>query len=148
MIVSKSKAVPPEDSVCRFIRPRDWSTAEKRPRPSAFSQTDLSVWNERRLIEDGVEIEELQIDMFEGYGQAYHTVADYFHFASEVEAKTGESCKIRIEWRTCDEYVPEPWRLWREAHVQVEMVNGLKLPPTLRRLLAMNTRRSVEPKSL
>lgn len=140
--------VPLEDTVCRFIRPKYWSVAEKRPKPAAFNQTDLSVWNERRLVKDGVAIEELQIDMFEGYGQAYHTVADYFRFASEVEEKTGESCKIRVVWRTSDEYVREPWRLWRNAHVQVEMLNGSKLPTQLRQLLALNTRRCVEPKSL
>lgn len=141
--------VPLEDSVCRFIRPKDWSTAEKRPRPSAFNQPDLSVWNESRLIADGVAIEELQIDMFAGCGQAYHTVADYYRFAAQVEEMTGESCKIRVEWRTRDEYVREPWRLWRNAHVQVEIANGSKaLPQPLRRLLALNTRRSVEPRSL
>ena len=140
--------VPLEDSVCRFIRPKDWSASEKRPKASAFSQPDLSVWNERQLTEDGVAIEELQIDMFAGCGQAHHTVADYFRFASQVEEMTGESCKIRVVWRTSDEHVKEPWRLWRNAHVQVEMVNGSKtLPPPLRGLLALNTRRSVEPKS-
>lgn len=148
MTVSESKAVPLEDSVCRFIRPRDWSASENRPRPSAFSQPDLSLWNERRLIEDGVAIDDLQIDIFEGCGQAYHAVADYFRFASQVEEMTGEPCKIRVEWRVGDEYVREPWRLWRNAHVQVEMVSGSKaLPSPLRRLLAMNTRRSVEPKT-
>ncbi len=138
--------VPEDDIVCRFIRPDDWSNRDKRPRPGAFKQADLSVWHKGRLSERDVLLEDLRIGHLAGCGQAHHTVADYLEFARKAAQCEGRPFQVQIEWRPEDQYVEEPWRPWRDAHVQVEAMEGPgKFLVEFRRQLALNLRFSVPP---
>ena len=54
--------------------------------------------------------------------------------------------QVQVEWRPEDKYVDEPWRRWRDAHVQVEAIEGpVKFLVEFRRLLALKSRFSVPP---
>lgn len=138
--------VPEGDTVCRFIRHQDWSKRDKRPRPGAFKQAELSVWHRDRLASKDVRLEDLCIEHLAGCGQAHHTAADYLEFARQAGQREGTSFRVRVEWRPEDRYVEDPWRSWRYAHVQVEAVEGPgNFLVEFRRLLALNSRHSVAP---
>ena len=138
--------VPEDDVVCRFIRPSDWSTRDQRPRPGAFKQAGLSVWHRDRLSSRQVRLEDLRIEHLSGCGQAHHVVADYLEFAQEAARREETPFQVQVEWRPEDQYVAEPWRPWRDAHVQVEAVEGPdQFLVEFRRMLALNTRFSVAP---
>ena len=126
--------------LCRFVRPADWSTRDSRPRPGAFKQPALSVWNIDMLDQRGVAIDELRIEHLGACGQAHHAAGDYVTYARQ------SGLNVQVVWRSEDEYVAEPWRQWRHAHVQVEATSG---PPQFtapyRGLLATNCRHSVPP---
>ena len=129
--------VPVGDSVCRFIRKTDWSTALNKPKAKSFKQRDMSVWHEGRLTAQGATLDDLQIGDFTGSGRLNLTVADYLDIASQVSSRTGRTFQVQVEWRPEDQYVKEPWRQWRDAHAQLEML-GTSLahfPPEFRNLL-------------
>jgi hypothetical protein len=138
--------IPPEDILCRFIRPADWSKRDNRPRPGAFKQPALSVWHIERLRAQGAVPEDLRIEHLQGCGQAHHIAGDYLALAAEASQIEGVPFQVRVEWRPNDQYVSEPWRVWADAHVQVESMEG---PPDFliefRRLLAIRTRGSAPP---
>ena len=138
--------VPPDDLLCRFIRPGDWSRRENRPRPGAFKQPALSVWHVERLRAQGAAPEDLRLEHLRGCGQAHHTAADYRILAIEASIADGMPFQVQVEWRPEDQYVSEPWRPWANSHVQVEAIEG---PPDFlaeyRRRLALTTRWSVPP---
>ena len=98
------------------------------------------------LYERGVALDGLRIEHLVGYGQAHHTAGDYHRLARQVEEKDGAPFRVRVAWRPDDEFVAEPWRQWRYAHIQVETVVG---PPQFtvqfRNLLALNTRVAIAP---
>lgn len=138
--------VPDDDRVCRFIRPRDWSRRENRPRPGAFKQPSLSVWHEERLLAQGASLYDLRIEHLVGCGQAYHTAGDYQGLASEAAQEEGIPFQVQIEWRPEDQYVSEPWRAWAYAHIQVEAIEGPDdFLIEFRRLLARRTRFAIPP---
>lgn len=133
-------SVPSEDMLCRFVRPADWSPRDSRPRPGAFKQPALSVWNVDILDQHGEAINELRIEHLSAHGQAHHTAGDYVTFAR----RTG--LNVQVVWRSDDDYVAEPWRRWNYAHVQVEATSGpAQFTPEYRALLATNCRHSVPP---
>ena len=138
--------VPPDDMLCRFIRPRDWSSTLNRPKPGAFKQAGLSVWHQDRLRERGIPLSDLLIEHLAGHGQAHHTAGDYAELAQEAERLEGQPFRVRVEWRPEDEYVAEPWRQWNYAHVQVETEAG---PPNFLarycRLLTLGARVVIPP---
>ena len=68
--------VPEEDIVCRFVRSKDWSKSEQRPKPGAFKQPDLSVWHQARLRAHHARLEHLQFGSLARTGQAHYTVGD------------------------------------------------------------------------
>ena len=140
--------VPEADAVCRFIEPDDWSFREGRPKAKAFRGPDLSVWHEGRLSENGVSLDDLQIEHLVGSGQVYYTVEDYLAAAREVEERTGTSFSVGVEWRP--DNVTPPWQQWRYAHAQVEALEHTGVfPPEFRDLLRIrvrkNTRHQVAP---
>lgn len=142
--------VPKDDIVCRFIRRKDWSRRDNRPKASAFkevkSHSALSVWHKGRLLEQNVALEDLRIGRLEGWGQAHHTVDDYLQFAHDAEEKTGQPFEVEVEWRPENEYVTEPWRKWRYAHIQVKAIKGSgKFPDEFRDKLAFNARTKIPP---
>lgn len=102
-------SVPPDDMLCRFVRPADWSTRDSRPKPGAFKQPELSVWNCDKLRERGVQLDELRIEHLGGHGQAHHTAGDYEAYARQ------SSLAVQVVWRPGDQYVGEPWRQWNYA---------------------------------
>ena len=139
-------AVSDGDMLCRFIRKKDWSKRDQRPKPGAFKQALLSVWHEGELMARQVPIEDLQIEHLAGTGQAYHTADDYKAFAEKASDLEGVQFAVQVEWRPGDEYVEEPWRPWSYAHVQVEAVEGPQaFLVEFRRMLAQNVRRQVNP---
>lgn len=140
--------VPLDDVVCRFVRPSDWSRILKQPKPGAFKQAGLSVWHRDRLEEQGATLDDLRIEHLYGYGQAHHTVGDYYRLArkSEEEEKDGTPFRVQVEWRPDDEFVAEPWRQWRYAHIQVETVVGpAQFTVRFRNLLALKTKVAIAP---
>jgi len=135
-----------EDIVCRFVRSQDWSSRESRPRPGAFKQADLSVWHLEILQTQGVRVEDLRVEQLVGAGQAHHLVSDYLDLARSASEKAETPFAVRVEWRPEDEFVAEPWRPWRFAHVQVEATEGpAQFLPEYRWLLAVNSRYLVPP---
>lgn len=114
------------DTVCRFVRTRDWSQTEGRPKPGAFKSANMSVWNQDRLNERGVELSALQIGALTGSGRAHYQVSDILRLADEAKQEGNErrgapsNFSVQVEYRTEDEYVEPDWRKWNYAHVQVE----------------------------
>ncbi len=138
--------VPEADTLCRFVRTRDWSRRDNRPKPGAFKQHWLSVWHTNILARNGVVLTTLCIGSLEGSGQAFHTTGDYIRIAAEAAAIEQTPFTVQVEWRTEDEFVGEEWRQWRYAHVQVESVEGPgDFLPEFRRQLALQTRSVVAP---
>lgn len=138
--------VPKHDTICRFIRPCDWSFAHNRPRNSVFGQTNPSAWNSDSLQARGVVLNELKICQFAQGGHAECTVQVYLDLAQEVTQETGELCDIRIVWRPDDTCIDEHWRAWWYAHVQIEMADGVsKLPVPLRWKLCLSDRVAAVP---
>ena len=95
--------VPDNDRVCRFIRPRDWSRRENRPRPGAFKQPSLSIWHEERLLAHGASLYDLRIEHLVGCGQAHHAAGDYQELASEAAQEEASQFsnrhqKLRYSW--------------------------------------------------
>ena len=139
-------SVPDNDTVCRFVRSRDWNKRDNRPKTGAFKQAGLSVWHQERLRERGVSLRDLQIEHLAGSGQAHHKAGDYRRFADEAAQTAGVPFQVQVEWRPGDEYVAEHWRQWRYAHIQVEATEGPSdFPLEFRRLLAVNARPVVPP---
>ena len=138
--------VPDDDGLCRFIRERDWSYAENRPRPGAFKQPNLLVWHLNRLYEQGAALADLQIEHLSGSGQAHHTAGDYRRLARQVSQFQGLPFQVEVEWRPEDANVAQPWRPWNYAHAQVESTQG---PPDFlrdfRNELALNCRALTPP---
>ena len=138
--------VPVEDNVCRFVRAQDWSSRDNRPRPGAFKQDGLSVWHRDRLLSRHVQLEDLRIESLAGCGQAHHRVSDYLDFAQVASEEAGTPLAVQVEWRPDNEYVAEPWRRWRYAHVQVEAAEGSpQFLAEYRWLLAVNSRHVIPP---
>ena len=136
--------VPPDDRLCRFIRPDKWNDKLNLPTQRAFKQVGLSVWNRGQLLQRNIQLEDLLVGNLIGCGQAHHTAGDYLRFALEVTQDEGIPCQVRVEWHP-DE-VPEPWWKWRYAHVQVEATEGPNdFPLEFRRLLAANSRHKIPP---
>ena len=84
----------------------------------------MSVWHEDTLTKLGATLKDLQIERFEDSGQLNLTVQDYFTIAKEVSSTSEDTFQIQVEWRTEDRFVGEAWREWRDAHAQVEIVQG------------------------
>ena len=138
--------MPNCDVLCRFIRPRDWSNRENRPRPGAFKQPDLSVWHKDKLEDKDVQLAELRIEHLAGWGQAHYTAGDFLRLAKETSESEGNDFQVIVEWRPDDEFVEEPWRKWRYAHVQVEAVLGPQNFLTeFRRRLSLEARTAIPP---
>ena len=134
--------VPEGDRVCRFIRPSkdDWSVREQRPKPGAFKHKEgISVWHKECLqAVYNADLEDLRIGSLTGAGQALHTVADYHQCAADAAEQKQELCRVSVEWRS--DSVPEPWWQWRDAHIQVDALEGSpKVIAEMRRLLAGST---------
>ena len=135
--------VPSADSVCRFIRMKDWSTELEKPKARAFKQAPLSVWHEGRITEIGSTLEDLQFGEFVGSVQLSLTVADYLDVASQVSSCTGSPFDIEVVWRPEDEHVGEQWQQWRDAHAQVERVDSTErnFPRQFRNFLSILAQR-------
>ena len=135
--------VPLGDIVCRFIRPKDWSTCESKPKARSLKQRVLSVWHEERLEEQGAVLSDLCIDSLSGSGQLRLSVADYLDIADNVASRIEDPIYIQVEWKPDDDFVKEPWRPWRDAHAQVEMI-GTSLthfPTEFRKLVIITAQR-------
>ena len=138
--------VPPDDIVCRFINPHrsSWNNNLNVPTQRAFKQVGLSVWHQERLRQQNAEFEDLLIENLAGYGQAHHRVGDYSALALQVAQEEAVPCQVQVEWRP--DAVTEPWRQWRNAHVQVEATEGPPdFPLEFRRLLAASARVVIPP---
>jgi hypothetical protein len=135
--------VPVDDSVCRFIRQKDWSTELNKPKARLFKQQDLSVWHTGRLAEQGATLDDLRIEDLAGSGQLNLTVGEYLDIASEVSSRIGQTLQVRVEWRPDDQFVKEPWRRWQNAHAQVEMTGASweHFPPAFRDLAIITAQR-------
>ena len=114
--------VPPDDIVCRFIRPTYWNKRDNRPKSAAFKQSGLSVWHNELLLNNGVSLETLQVGHLAGSGQAHHTAGQYIELADEVAQSEGTAFRVQVEWRP--ENATEFWQQWAYAHAQVEAIEG------------------------
>lgn len=141
--------VPDEDIVCRFVRAKDWSVGEDRPKPSAFKQVDLSL-HEGRVQGRGDDLSDLQFDSLSGTGRAYFRAGDFRRFAQKIEEcaeseLANAALSVEAVWRP--DTVPDAWRRWADAHAELAAPEtNSKTPMTrLRRMLCMNTRRKQAP---
>ena len=141
--------VPEEDIVCRFVRSKDWSDSEQRPRPGTFKQVDLSVWHQANLQNLGVRLEDLQFGSLERSGQAHYTVGDFSRTARKVEAEAvqrGGSGKLNVTAKWSPNTVPEEWIQWVDAHVEIRTeMDCKKLWAAFRRALCMSARKVIPP---
>lgn len=135
--------VPVDDSVCRFIRKEDWSAILDKPKARSLKQRDMSVWHEDCLTQQGATLADLQIESLVGSGQLSLTVGEYLEIACRVSDCIGQPFRVQVEWRPDDQFVKEPWRQWRDAHVQVEVVGAFwkHFPPAFRDLLIITAQR-------
>ena len=141
--------VPDDDTLCRFVRAKDWSRRDNRPKPGAFKQHRLSVWHADLLARNGIALSVLCIGSLEGSGQAFHTAGDYPRIAAEASAIEQTAFAVQVEWRPEDDFVGEEWRQWRYAHVQAESIEGPgDFLSEFRRQLALQTRSVVAPESV
>ena len=135
--------VPSADLVCRFVRHRDWSNHENRPRASAFKDNrGLTVWHKERVRQHGDELNDLLIDHLAGAGKVLHCAGDY-----ESAARAADLVAV-VEWRPEDEHVGAPWRKWSNAHAHVEIEPALDQRALLQRFrerLAQQTARDQTP---
>ena len=149
--------VPLHDMLFRFIpdQSKCWSKTWGRPRPPAFKDKDdeLSVWNIKVLLQNGVAPEQLRVGTFQDHGEAYLTTGDYFDTACQAVQIKGIPLQIVVAWRPEEEYVKLGWHQWAYAHVQVEPVaNGNvtaedheSVCVMFRQQLTLNVRRIVPP---
>lgn len=139
--------VPDSDLLCRFIRLRDWSPSEGRPRPGAFKdRSGLSLWHLGLLEQRSASPEDLLIESLTGCGQAHHTAGDYRQSAADAAQLAGRPLQIAVEWRTERNFVSEPWWPWRYAHIQAETILGDdEVQIRFRRLLAIRARLIIPP---
>ena len=138
--------VPTDDVLCRFVRPRDWSWRENRPKPSAFKQANLSVWHKGRLCAKAVSLNELRIEHLAECGQAHYRSGDFVEAAAKASQLEEVEFQVHVEWRPEDCYVAVPWRQWAYAHVQVETLLGPRnFLVEFRRQLCLNAQMTVPP---
>ena len=141
--------VPEEDIVCRFVRSKDWSIDQRRPKPAAFKQVDFSVWHPARLEAQGARLEQLQFGTLARTGQAHYTVGDFCRLASEVEAeaeRSGETGKLDLMVEWSPDTVLEAWKRWADAHIEVRTEMDCKtLLVRFRRALCFSARMVIPP---
>lgn len=142
--------VPDEDIVCRFVRAKDWSEGEDRPKPGAFKQVDLSLFHEGRVQDKGNDLSDLQFGSLFGTGRAYYRAGDFSRFAQKIKScaepeLANAALSVEVLWKP--ETVSEAWLRWADAHVEMTApeTNCKTLMTRLRRKLCMNTRRKQAP---
>ena len=142
---------PDEGFFCRFVRRQDWSVAGQRPKPSAFKHKgNVSLWHERRVLDHGDQLHDLQFGPLADTGQAYFRAAEIERQAKEIEAQAKGDCdcslSMTVEWRP--ETVSEGWKKWADAHAEIieAGTNCHELTVRFRRALCTNARRLVAPK--
>ena len=112
--------VPPDAMLCRFIRETDWSESKGRPKADLFKQPAWSVWDVSLLTRNQTSNNELRLGEFESAGQLYFTAGDYLKFAQEAVQLRGPGLSLQIIRRPDDTHVPDLWRRWAYAHVEVD----------------------------
>ena len=140
------KPVPSDGVLCRFIKPErgKWNAELGLPLQRAFKQDDLSVWSKDKLRDQDTEPADLLIDNLADHAQAYHRAQDYLDCAEQVAQEEGVDCKVQVVWRP--DKVDPPWHRWKDAHAQVEALEGPKdFPLEFRRRLAANAKCVVAP---
>jgi hypothetical protein len=142
----KCTPVPSDDVMCRFIKPEQgkWNTNLGLPLQRAFKQDDLSVWSKNKLRTQNAEPADLLIDNLAGHAQAYHRAQEYLDYAEQVAQEEGIECEVQVVWRP--DKVDPPWYRWKDAHAQVEALEGPRdFPLEFRRRLAANAKCVVRP---
>ena len=143
--------VPEEDIVCRFVRSKDWSTLERRPKAGAFKGkgVDLSVWHPARLQAYGAQLEDLQFGPLAGTGQAHYTAGGFGRIASKVEAEAQGRCEtgrldVIVEWSP--DQVAEEWKRWAYAHIDIRtQTDCQELGIAFRRALCFTAQHLIPP---
>jgi hypothetical protein len=112
--------VPPDAMLCRFIRETDWSESAGRPKADLFKQPVWSVWDVNLLTRNQTPNNELRLGEFKSAGQLYFTAGDYLNFAREAVQSRVPGLSLKIVRRPDDTHVPDLWRRWAYAHVEVD----------------------------
>ncbi len=133
--------IKPDDVVRRFIRPHKtyWDKEAKRPKQRAFhDKSGLSIWHHDELATMGASFDDLVIESLAGFGQAHHTIGDYYRLAQDAAQEKGTTFSIDIDWRP--DTVDPPWQQWRQAHMEIDIPPDPRGANTLlRQKLALNT---------
>lgn len=141
-----------EGFFCRFVRPRDWSAKDQRPKAGAFKdKRNVTLWHEQRVVDLGDQLHDLQFGPLAGTGQAYFRAGEIEQHAREIEAEAAAkgdcdcSLSVTVAWRP--ETVSEEWKKWAHAHAELieADTNCHKLSVELRRRLSFKAYRSVPP---
>ena len=119
-------AVPPEHTLCRLVRAKDWSAITKSPNAPAFkgikdektSKRGISNWDRTEMVHCGHSIERLRTGNLQDYPHTtYLKAEDYSRAAERAEQEWKKPCRISIRY-TPNAVAPEQSR-WAYAHVDV-----------------------------
>lgn len=127
--------VSEEEWICRFITPDKWDDELQQPTPRAFRASDheLSVFHPKKVEEAGYSLRDLCIEQLSGAGEAHLQVEACVNLDPPISAEFNP----KVYWRP--DKVADPWKLWQEAHAQIESRGGNSgFPPSYRSLLAEN----------
>jgi hypothetical protein len=129
--------LPGDHIVARFIRSKDWSREEHRPKHTAFKQQDLSLWSKSKLNKRGDSLDDVHSAGFQGTGIAFFSVDACHQLAEDAATKVGQPLQITVEWQPNG--LPPHLVQWAYAHAEVRWVQSSEATiRTFRQLLALN----------
>ena len=127
--------VSEEEWVCRFVLSGDWYDELHRPTPDAFraSRRELSLFHPRKVEQLGFTLRDLCIERLAGAGEAHLQVKTCIELGQEIS----DEFDPKVFWRP--DKVDDRWKLWEDAHAQIESQGGNRnFPMRYRSLLAEN----------
>ncbi|MCY3545131.1 MAG: hypothetical protein OXH22_14005 [Chloroflexi bacterium] len=127
--------VSEDEWLCRFLVEGDWDEDKQRPTPGAFRASDrqLSLYHPETIVGLGSSLRGLCFDRLEGAGEAHLQVGKCIELSQGIS----DEFQPQVYWRP--DKVPDPWLQWKDAHVQIESLEGnSSFPRSYRALLADN----------
>ncbi len=118
--------VPTENTLCRFVRSKEWSTDTNGPLNGAFKgkrnkvtgKPEMSHWDRTAMNRRGHSIELLRVGNLQDYPYTFYLKpSDYISAALQAESKTLEPCRITIKYTP--EGVAYEQAQWAYAHVDI-----------------------------
>lgn len=127
--------VSEDEWLCRFIEKGYWDEDKQRLIPGAFRASDrqLSLYHSETIVGLGSSLRDLCFDRLKGAGEAHLQVGKCIELSQGISDEFG----TQVFWRP--EKVAEAWLQWKDAHAQIESLEGnTGFPRSYRALLADN----------